>query len=61
MVQAELPEVGLATVYGTIQVLVEEHFVDKLNLGDGFVRYENGKEGGDKSGHHQHHLICIES
>lgn len=60
LIRAESPEIGLATVYRTIQVLVELHLVDKLNLGDGFARYEIGKEGESGSGHHHHHLICME-
>ncbi|MCH5280948.1 MAG: transcriptional repressor [Lachnospiraceae bacterium] len=58
LVKAEYPEIGLATVYRTIQVLVELHLVDKLSMDDGFARYEFGKEGGNESGHHHHHLIC---
>ena len=58
LVKAECPEIGLATVYRTIQVLVEFHLVDKLNLGDGFTRYEIRKEDGSESQHHHHHLIC---
>ncbi len=59
LVRTEYPEIGLATVYRTIQALVELHLVDKLNLGDGFARYEIGKENGNGSGHHHHHLICM--
>ena len=57
-VKVENPEIGLATVYRTIQLLVDLDLIDKLNLGDGFVRYEigNRKEG---EGHHHHHLICL--
>jgi Fur family ferric uptake transcriptional regulator len=58
LVKTEYPEIGLATVYRTIQVLVELQLVDKLNLDDGFARYEIGKENGSESGHHHHHLIC---
>ena len=28
-----------------------------MNLDDGYVRYEIGKE--DKNEHHHHHLICV--
>ena len=59
-IKAEYPEIGLATVYRTIQVLVELHLVDKLNLDDGFARYEIGKECSGDSKHHHHHLICIQ-
>ena len=58
LVKAEYPEMGLATVYRTIQILVELHLVDKLSLDDGFARYEIGKENESESGHHHHHLIC---
>lgn len=54
LVKAECPEIGLATVYRTIQILVELHLVDKLNLDDGFARYEIGKESGGESKHQKH-------
>ncbi len=54
-VKASHPEIGLATVYRTIQVLSELNLIDKLNLDDGYTRYEIGK---DESEHHHHHLIC---
>lgn len=52
------PKIGLATVYRNIQLLSEMHLIDKLNLGDGYVRYEIAdlEEG---SGHHHHHMICL--
>lgn len=58
IVKADCPEIGLATVYRTIQLLLELHLIDRVNLDDGFVRYEigNGKEGAAK--HRHHHLIC---
>ncbi len=52
------PDIGLATVYRTIQVLSELKLIDKLNLNDGFVRYEIGK-GSKEDCHHHHHLICV--
>lgn len=56
-VKEKYPEIGLATVYRTIQMLSELEVIDKLNLDDGFVRYEIGNR--DKEGsHHHHHLIC---
>lgn len=57
-VRLEHPEIGLATVYRTIQLLADLNLIDKLNLGDGFVRYEIGK-GTHGEGHHHHHLICL--
>lgn len=54
------PDIGLATVYRTIQVLSELNLIDKLNLDDGFVRYEIGKQREEHCGHHHHHLICLD-
>lgn len=45
MVKADYPEIGLATVYRTIQILLELHLIDRINLDDGFVRYEIGNVG----------------
>ncbi len=55
------PEIGLATIYRTLQVLVELQVIDKINFDDGFVRYELGQMTGDDSEerrHHHHHAIC---
>lgn len=57
-VKTDNPDIGLATVYRTIQLLAELKLIDKLNLGDGFVRYEIGT-GGQDDAHHHHHLICL--
>lgn len=59
-VRLKYPEIGLATVYRTIQVLSELNLIDKLNLDDGFVRYEIGDHQEKECGHHHHHLICLE-
>lgn len=57
-VKEKYPEIGLATVYRTIQLLSELDLIDKLNLDDGYVRYEIGKtDSGER--HHHHHLICL--
>lgn len=58
-VKGKYPEIGLATVYRTIQLLSELNLIDKLNLDDGFVRYEIGKQGNGVTSHHHHHLICL--
>ncbi|MDK2808985.1 MAG: Fur family transcriptional regulator, ferric uptake regulator [Clostridiales bacterium] len=58
MVKKESPEIGLATVYRTVQLLSELEIIDKVNLDEGYVRYEIGMLGGEKS-HHHHHLICL--
>lgn len=58
LVRESYPEVGLATVYRTVQLLLEMQLVDRIHLDDGCVRYEIGHlfDGGMKHSHH--HLIC---
>lgn len=51
------PEIGLATVYRTLELLTELHVVEKLNFGDGVARYDLR---GDTNKHHHHHLICTQ-
>lgn len=58
IVKTDCPEIGLATVYRTIQLLSELRLVDRVNLDDGFVRYEIGNDNEDSTKHHHHHLIC---
>lgn len=58
MVRQNCPEIGLATVYRTMQLLDEINAISKLNLDDGCIRYELNLEGEDT--HHHHHLICKE-
>lgn len=51
------PDIGLATVYRSLELLSELHVVEKVNFGDGATRYDlrsNDQE------HHHHHLICTE-
>ena len=57
LVRVEHPDIGLATVYRTIQLLSDMGLIDKLSLDDGFIRYEIGKS--SASGHRHHHLICL--
>ena len=60
LVKEDYPEIGLATIYRTVQLLLEMQLVDRINLDDGCVRYEIGQDThGDMGGkHHHHHLIC---
>ncbi len=58
IVKAEFPEIGLATVYRTIQLLLELNLVESVQLGDGYVRYEIGKIN-ERKAHRHHHLICL--
>ena len=57
-VRVNCPEIGLATVYRTMQLLDEIDAISRLNLDDGCIRYEINVEGEDS--HHHHHLICSE-
>lgn len=52
------PDMGLATVYRTLQLLWELQLVDRINLDDGCVRYEIGHLLDRGSKHNHHHLIC---
>jgi len=57
LVKEKSPEIGLATVYRTLELLTELKIVDKINFGDGVSRYDLRKEG---AAHFHHHLVCIE-
>ena len=52
------PEVGLATVYRTLEILAEMGLVARMDFGDGRARYEL-KEGVKGEKHH-HHLVCTD-
>lgn len=58
-VKQDYPDIGLATVYRTIQALAERKIIEKLNLDDGYVRYEISKKNKADNLHHHHHLICL--
>ncbi len=51
------PDIGLATVYRTTQLLEELGVITVLSIGDGKERYEMRKEEGEHE-HTHHHLIC---
>ncbi|WP_025721062.1 ferric iron uptake transcriptional regulator [Paenibacillus sp. 1-18] len=57
LVKEKAPEIGLATVYRTLELLSELHVVEKINFGDGVARYDLR---GDTTKHHHHHLICVQ-
>lgn len=57
LVKERAPEIGLATVYRTLELLTELKVVDKINFGDGVARYDLRHEGATRF---HHHLICIE-
>ncbi|PHV71524.1 transcriptional repressor [Sporanaerobium hydrogeniformans] len=54
-VKENYPEIGLATVYRTVQLFEEMHIIDRLNFDDGCSRFELASE---EEIHHHHHLIC---
>ena len=56
-VKDKAPEIGLATVYRTLELLAELKVVDKINFGDGVARFDLRKEGAK---HFHHHLVCME-
>jgi len=57
LVKREAPDVGLATVYRTLELFLEFDLIQTIDFGDGRKRYEFGAEAGEN--HHHHHLICI--
>jgi len=50
------PNVGLTTVYRTLELLVRMGLVFKFDFGDGRARYELSE--GPKGVRHHHHLVC---
>jgi len=50
------PNIGLTTVYRTLELLVQLGLVVKFDFGDGRARYELTE--GPKGRLHHHHLIC---
>ncbi|MBD0380671.1 ferric iron uptake transcriptional regulator [Paenibacillus sedimenti] len=57
LVKDKAPEIGLATVYRTLELLSELHVLEKMNFGDGVARYDLRD---DSTRHHHHHLICVQ-
>ena len=57
LVKDKFPEIGLATVYRTLELLSELPVAEKMNFGDGVARYDLRS---DDSHHHHHHLICVQ-
>lgn len=52
------PNVGLTTVYRTLELLVQMGLVFKFDFGDGRARYELSQ--GPKGIRHHHHLVCTD-
>jgi Fur family ferric uptake transcriptional regulator len=47
-------EVGMASVYRALELLDELQLVQRLDAGEGLVRYEPAHPSGD----HHHHVVC---
>ena len=56
IVRVDTADIGLATVYRTLELLSELELLSKINFGDGRSRYELNRA---DEGHHHHHLICL--
>ncbi|MDF2926092.1 MAG: transcriptional repressor [Paenibacillaceae bacterium] len=55
LVRKKFPKIGIATVYRVLELLTELHIVEKMNFGDGVVRYDLRS---DEHEHMHHHMIC---
>ncbi|TYO95939.1 Fur family transcriptional regulator [Desulfallas thermosapovorans] len=58
LVKQRVPDVGLATVYRTLELFSNFDIIRSTDFGDGRKRYEFGT--GSNDGHRHHHLICVE-
>ncbi|MEY8415354.1 Fur family transcriptional regulator, ferric uptake regulator [Tissierella praeacuta DSM 18095] len=56
IVKKKYPDLGIATVYRTLQLFEKLNIVYKLNFDDGCSRYELST---DSENHHHHHLVCL--
>lgn len=50
-------EIGLATVYRSLELLSDMDVLQKIDFGDGRSRYELNETNAKQ--HHHHHLICM--
>jgi Fur family ferric uptake transcriptional regulator len=46
--------VGLASVYRVLDLLLERQLVQRIDIGDGVMRFEQAHDGRE----HHHHLVC---
>lgn len=56
LVKKVAPEIGLATIYRTLDLFTELDLLKRLDFGDGRNRYELNNE---DLAHFHHHLICL--
>ncbi len=57
IVRLKHQDIGIATVYRTLQLLEKFNIIYRVNFDDGYNRYELNQ---DSENHHHHHLICLE-
>lgn len=55
LVKNKFPDIGLATIYRTLQLFDDFNIIKKLDFNDGCYRYELSED----QRHQHHHLICI--
>ncbi len=56
LVKPLYPDIGMATVYRTLDIFAELGVLQKNDFGDGRSRYEFSRQ---DEHHHHHHLICL--
>lgn len=56
LVKGKAPEIGLATVYRTLELLCELNVIEKIYFGDSITRFELRSE---EELHSHHHLVCV--
>ena len=56
-VHSEHPEIGLTTIYRTLELLEQTGIIVKFEFGHGRAKYELTEEYSEKK--HHHHLLCI--
>ncbi|MPW26307.1 transcriptional repressor [Alkalibaculum sp. M08DMB] len=56
VVKQTCPEIGIATIYRTVQMLEEIGVLTKHHFDDGCSRYELAD---DSKRHNHHHLVCV--
>lgn len=56
IVKLKCPDIGIATVYRTLQLFEKLNIVCRVNFNDGYNRYELIY---DTEQHQHHHLICL--
>ncbi|MCY0881013.1 MAG: Fur family transcriptional regulator [Firmicutes bacterium] len=56
LVRKECQDIGMATVYRTIELLTHLHILQRIRFNDGRSRYEFAQE---DMPHRHHHLVCV--